>query len=189
MRQGVRIARKQRVVTKVLAFAFLLVMIVLGAAVFKRIMDAHQPPTQPAVALQQGYQTVTLFFANEQGLARELREIDQCDSPAECIEVVVAELANGPVSNLQPVIPADSALEGVTVDGDTAILHFAPSFAQGIPEGSSAEMTAVYAVVNTICINNPQIGKVRFLVGDAPLKLGHLDLAEPLGPDFSLEKH
>jgi hypothetical protein len=169
--------------------AFLLVMIVIGAAVFKRIMDARQPATSTPMALQQGYQTVTLFFADERGLARELREIAQCDTPTGCIEALVAELANGPVSDLQPVIPADSALEDVKLEGDTAVLHFSLSFAHGIPAGSSAEMTAVYAVVNTICLNDPRISKVRFMEGDAPLKLGHLDLTEPLGPDFSLERH
>ena len=189
MKRGVRIARKQRVVTKVLAVAFLLVMIVIGAAIFKRIMDARQLPTHPAATLQHGYQTVTLFFAADNGLARELREIDQCDIQVECIDTMVTELANGPVSNLQPVIPADSAVEEVRIVGDTAILRFAPSFAQGLPDGSSAEMTAVYAVVNTICINDPRIAKVLFLEGDSPLKLRHLDLSEPLGPDFSLERH
>ena len=51
-------------------------------------------------------------------------------------------------------------------------------------------MTAVYSIVNTVAVNFPRIKRVRLLLGGkevATLK-GHLDLREPLVPDFDLEK-
>jgi hypothetical protein len=55
--------------------------------------------------------------------------------------------------------------------------------------GSSAEMLAVYSIVNTVVVNFPVIQKVKLNVqGTSDVVLKHLDITEPLVPDFSLEK-
>jgi hypothetical protein len=132
---------------------------------------------------------VTLYFAAADGLGSEVRSLEHCASPEECIASLVAELANGPVGELNRAIPPDTLVESVTLSGDTATLALSPSFASGMPAGSNAEMAAVYSIVNTVCRNFPQIRRVAFREGDAPPRLGHLDLTDPLTPDFSLERN
>src|SRR5512139_1081574 len=105
--------RKQRTATRVLGVAFILLLVVMGAAVFKRIMDAHTPPPAKPAAGQQGSATVTLFFAAGGALAPETRIMDPCATTADCIAALVAELANGPVGDLSPVIPPDTLAEEV----------------------------------------------------------------------------
>ena len=50
-------------------------------------------------------------------------------------------------------------------------------------------MLAVYSVVNTVAINFPQIQKVKIDVdGNKEAVLHHLELSDPLLPDYSLEQ-
>jgi hypothetical protein len=51
-------------------------------------------------------------------------------------------------------------------------------------------MTAVYSIVNTIAVNFPRIKLVKLMHNGKDLETleGHLDLREPLAPDFTLEK-
>jgi hypothetical protein len=172
----------------VLGVAFILLLVVMGAAVFKRVMDARTPPPAKPAAGQQGSLTVTLFFAAGESLAPESRTMDPCGTPADCIAALVAELANGPVGDLSPVIPPDTMAEEVLIQGDTAFIRLSTSFAAGPPLGSRGEMQAVYAIVNTVCRNHPAIGRVAFRIGQDPPSLGHLDLRDPLTPDYSLEQ-
>ena len=89
-----------------------------------------------------------------------------------------------------PVLPYNTQIRKVQVQDELALVDFGRELVDGLPAGSSAEMTAVYAVIDTIAINFPQIKKVRFTVDGenvATLK-GHLDLRAPLAPDFTLEK-
>jgi hypothetical protein len=188
MGRGLNTTQKQRTVTRVLGVAFALVLVVMGAAVFKRVMEARTPTPATPVTAQQGSATVTLYFGSGEALAAESRTLDPCATPADCIASLVAELANGPVGDLSPVIPPDTLAEEVVILGDTATVRLSPSFAAGIPSGSAAEMQAVFAIVNTICRNFPAIGRVALRIGQEASTLGHLDLREPLAPDYSLEK-
>jgi hypothetical protein len=77
-----------------------------------------------------------------------------------------------------------------TVKGDVAQIDFGREFSEAIPHGSSAEMAAVYSIVDTVSTNFPAIKSVRFLVEGQPVSDpdGHLDLTAPLPADYSLEK-
>jgi spore germination protein GerM len=135
---------------------------------------------------------VTLFFSPPEGggLVREGREIDACDGPAECVEAVVEELINGPLGDLAPTLPAAAAVRAVRVDGDLALVDFGEELAEGLPGGSNAEMTAAYSIVDTIAVNFPRIKRVKLLLDGKEVETlkGHLELREPLTPDFTLEK-
>jgi spore germination protein GerM len=135
---------------------------------------------------------VTLFFASPdgEGLVREGREIDACGDTAGCVEAVIDELINGPLGELAPALPANATIRGVQVAGDQAVIDLSSGVVEGLPAGSSAEMAAVYSIVDTVSVNFPQIKSVMFLVEGKPVETlkGHLDLRQPLAPDFSLEK-
>ena len=76
------------------------------------------------------------------------------------------------------------------VKGETAQIDFGRELKETLPAGSSAELAAVYSVVDTVTANFPQIKSVQFLIEGAPVDelKGHLDLRSPLPPDYSLEK-
>jgi spore germination protein GerM len=76
------------------------------------------------------------------------------------------------------------------VNGDIALIDLGEELVKGLPSGSNGEMMAVYSIVNSITANFPRIKKVKLLLngkGVETLK-GHIDLREPLVPDFTLEK-
>jgi len=145
----------------------------------------------PPLTREGGTLLVTLFFSSPDGtgLVREAREIDACSETATCAEEVMEELINGPVGDTSPTLPSTATFRSVRVDGDTATVDFGKEFTDGLPTGSSSEMAAVYSVIDSLAFNFPQIRKVKFLVeGENVKSFGHLDLTEPLPPDFTLER-
>lgn len=175
-----------------LIIAFIVCAMVLGALMLKKYESRHRKPVAPPQTHQQGTLLVTLFFASPAGenLEREGREIDPCEGPDRCIEAVVYELINGPMGNLAPTLPPSTTLHGVRVEGDTALLEMGEEIGTGLPGGSNSEMLAVFSIVDTIAVNFPQIKRVKLLINGKTVETlkGHLDLREPLSPDFTLEK-
>ena len=187
--------RKQRPRRRMtfLFIAFIVSAVVLGALFYRKYERSHMLPVVPPPAREPtaGTTIVTLFFADPggQGLRRELREIGACNELPDCIEAVIHELVNGPLGDLGPTLPGSFSLRAARVVGDTAVLDLQKGTGEGLPEGSSAEMVAIYSIVNSIAFNFPPIHRVQFLMdGQALTSLkGHLDLREPLVPDFLLE--
>lgn len=174
-----------------ITIAFLLFAIIVGTLVAKKYHVSSMPQVPPTVE-KAGIELVTLFFADEsgEGLVREGREIETDSDPAVVIETVLDELISGPVGDYGQVVPDATQVRGVSLRGDLAVVDFSKEFYDDLPAGSSAEMVAVYAVVDTIAVNFPQIKQVSFLKEGQPVDTvkGHLDLRQPLSPDFGLEK-
>jgi hypothetical protein len=182
--------RQRRRVT-LLFMAFVISAAVLGTLILRKYRMSRMKPLPPPQAQEAGVVMVTLFFASPdgEGLVREAREIDACADPAECAEEVVEELVNGPVGDMSSTLPPAAIIRSVRVDGETALVDFGKEFAAGLPGGSHGEMTAIYSVVDSLAFNFPRIKRVKFLQEGEPIaSLGHLDLTEPLAPDFTLEK-
>ncbi len=176
----------------VLIIAFFLCAAALGALFLKKYEERSRQPAIPPPPRQEGTLMVTLFFASPDGsmLMREGREIDACGNAADCVESVVEELINGPRGELSPTLPDNASVRDVQVNGDLAEIDLGEDTVKGIPGGSHAEMTAVYSIVDSIAVNFPGIKQVKFLFDGKPAETlkGHLDLREPLQPDFTLEK-
>lgn len=176
----------------VIVLAFLLLAVFLGALFFKKHETATTPPVLPAAPQNSGRLTVTLFFAVQSGdgLEKEVREIGPCNEPSACFEEILAELVNGPLSELAPVLPLNGTFNSVQLDGTTARVDFTQKLIDSLPTGSSSELYAAYSIVNSICYNYPQVQQVVFTVDgkwQQTLK-GHLDISSPLVPDISLGK-
>ena len=182
---------RRRKISISILIPFAIVALVFGVLIWKKMHDSRdlQPVPQvnePAAATRK---VVLFFVADGTRLAREAREVDACGETDECLKDLLDELLGGPVGELTEALPAAAALNSVRLEGDLAVIDMNRAFASDMPSGSSAEMMAVYSLVDTVCANYPQIARVKITVeGNENTVLQHLDLSDPLAPDFSLEQ-
>jgi len=169
---------------------FVLVALVFGVLVWQKYREAGRlpdaPPGQQGTAL---VQKVVLLYANGEGkLVREAREVERCGDRSDCLRFLLDELFSGPISDLTNVYPEWTTVNSVTIENGLAIIDLGGDFAEGLPAGSSAEMLAVYGIVNTVCANLPEITQVQISIdGNRQARLRHLDLSEPLTPYRDME--
>jgi spore germination protein GerM len=183
------IHHRQRIGADILV-PFILLALVFGGLFWQKYQEAKQLPNAPPG--KQGLavtQKAVLFFADETThLIREARDIETCQDRTSCLRSLLEELFRGPIGDLNPVIPEWTAINQVQTEGSTATIDLSNDFAESLPSGSSSEMLAVYAIVNTICTNIPEIQTVKItLDGNQTSRLRHIDLSDPLEPDYSLE--
>jgi hypothetical protein len=183
------IHHKQRIGADVIV-PFILIALVFGGLFWQKYQETRQlPDTPPGKQGPAATKKVTLFFGDDEShLIREAREVEACDDRTTCLRSLLEELFVGPVGELTAVIPEWATINSVTIGGNLATVDLGKDFAESLEPGSSAEMMAVYAIVNTICNNMPEIQRVKItLDGNQTSQLRHLDLSEPLEPDYSLE--
>lgn len=135
---------------------------------------------------------VTLLFpaASGEGLAAEAGEIFATADPgARAKQVIVALLAGPRGEGAVRALPEGTALRQVYVLEDgTAWVDLSDDARLGLGGGSAAERLAVFAVVDSVVFNVPEITRVGILVEGRPVETlnGHLDLRRPLPLDRSL---
>ncbi|HKZ18349.1 MAG TPA: GerMN domain-containing protein [Geobacteraceae bacterium] len=184
---------KHRRIRLILFIAFLVAATVLGALMLQKYYGKEDVSTTPVQPQTSGPVRVSLFFASPDGdwLVREGSEIDSCGNnlPA-CIRATLEKLVDGPLGDLAPTLPTTTIIHDVQVQGDTAYINVGKELADGLPGGSSAEMSAVYSIVNTVSFNFPDVKKVKFLLEGQDMESlkGHLDLRLPIEANFALEK-
>jgi len=168
---------------------FLVFILFFSIMIWQKYRSSQTVPVSPPTMQSEGRRTVTLFFAADGGqLAREARTIDPCEDDDACLKSVLEELLNGPVGELENTVPEGTVIDAAHIEGNQATIELNRAFAEAMLSGSSAEMLAVYSLVNTVAANFPQAQKVKLNVdGNLSAALKHLDLSEPLQPDFSLE--
>lgn len=181
---------RRRKINVSLLIPFAIVALVFGILIWKKMQDSREPHPVPQASQTDTTRKVVLFFVNEgAGLAREARELPSCTDTEACVKELLDELFSGPVGELDEALPEGAELTGVRLEGDQAVVDVSSAFASDLPSGSSAEMLAVYSIVNTVCVNYPGISRVKLTVeGNQKSLLKHLDLSNPLTPDFSLER-
>lgn len=172
--------------------AFVLFAVFLGALVVKKYETSLRKPQVPPSPVQTGTVLVALLFAapDGAGLVREGREITAGSTLEESAKEVLENLVSGPLGDYAPTLPHGTRILSVQVTGELARLDFGKELVEGLPAGSSAEMLAVYSVVDTLAVNFPQIKRVQFTIEGATVATlkGHLDLRGPLTPDLSMEQ-
>jgi len=72
------------------------------------------------------------------------------------------------VGNFDDLLPEWASVNSVNLEGNIAKIDLDRVFADELPSGSSSEMLAVYAIVNTICTNLPEITKVKITIDGNP---------------------
>ncbi len=135
--------------------------------------------------------SVRLYFPSAAGdtLAVETREIVDTKRPAERGAQIVAALLDGPKTDgALAAVPEGTTLRRLWVENDgNAYVDFSEELASGAAGGSADEILTVYAIVDSLTANVPEIRRVGILVaGRERETLAHLDLRRPLPPDLSL---
>ncbi|MGH9443948.1 MAG: GerMN domain-containing protein [Thermoanaerobaculia bacterium] len=139
-------------------------------------------PTPPAAENVR----VTLFFpSKEDGLLRpEERDVEK---PADAVgfarELMREEIAGPKDPRLAPALPEKFSLRNGFVPGNGQVVvdfDVDPSWARSA--GSSEELAAVGAIVDTLLQNLAQTDRVRILVNGNPVETlaGHVDVSRPL---------
>ncbi len=188
--------------TRAKAIFFFVLVFLLAALAFRffknsgreRIKKSEEIP-QPAVAAEvptvKSMRKVTLFFLREEDgqLVPEERDIVSALSTVREAEEVVAELIKGSKMGLVSSLPAETKLVQlfITKEG-VAYVDFSEDLVEKHPSGSTAEISTVYSIVNSLAYNFKSIKKVFILVdGEERETLsGHISLDHPFLPDYSL---
>jgi hypothetical protein len=130
----------------------------------------------------------TLYFPGPGGLLYpEPREMPAAASLEERIRALAEAVLAGPTGDVG-VAPFDSEVRVSTVfrahDGTVYLGLEAPEGAPPPAIGSTAEMQIVYALVNSVTLNAPQVERVALLWNGVQRTsfAGHVDTARPLGP-------
>lgn len=149
----------------------------------KPTLDA--PPDQPSVVEETSHATkeIVLFFPAEEDslLHPERRSILSGASVAEEAKRAVEELIKGSAQGLLSPLPDQTRLRELFITRDgTAYVDFSREFMEKHPSGSSAELTTVYSVVNSLTYNFKPIKKVFILVdgGEKETLGGHINLSQ-----------
>jgi len=135
---------------------------------------------------------LTIYFpsASADKLTTETREVVETVRPADRGTQVLAELLEGPrEKGALAAVPDGTTLRRLWVREDgTAFADFSDELASGMNGGSADEILAVYAIVDSLTANVPEIRRVGILVAGRERETlgGHLDLRRPLGPDMTL---
>jgi len=158
----------------------------------KRFLDANAPkPAEPGAEAPAASRTVTLFFLDDGDdlLHKETREIAAGPTEADEAERALAELIKGSAKGRASPLPAQTRVRQVFIGPDgLATVDFSRDIADALAYGSTSELAAVYAVVDTLAFNFKAVKRVALLVEGAEKETlgGHVDLTRAFLPDYSL---
>ena len=161
----------------------------------ERVGDA--PPdslvvmAEPTMSSEVPRIAATLFFASANGIALVpvLQEVALAEGLVPQGRAILTAQLQSPPPPYQSVIPEGTQLRAfyVTERGDAFVDL---SFETSAPHmgGTSAELLAVYAIVNAVTANLATIQRVQLLIDgrEADTLAGHVDLRRPLESDMSL---
>lgn len=185
----------QALVLSGLALVLLVLVIVFfsggGGEKVKHFVDANIPKSPETPGGRPATRTVTLFFAAEDDdlLHKETREILAGPTEADEAERALAELVRGSEAGFLSPLPPQTRVRQVFIAKDgLATVDLSRDVAEGFAYGSTSELAAVYAVVDTLAYNFKSVKKVVLTVEGAERETlgGHVDLTRAFFPDYGL---
>jgi spore germination protein GerM len=150
-------------------------------------------PTEPGpgVLTQADERRISLLFPSADGesLLPETRVIFLTNTLTSQVKQAVAELLAGPQGNDKiAAFPPSTPLRAVFLLRDgTAVIDLGREATQ-IPGGSASETDAVFALVDTLAVNFPEVKRVQILIEGEEVETltGHLDTSAPLAADLKI---
>ena len=136
---------------------------------------------------------VNLYFADPDSeyLSAERRIISKAITQKQRITQTIKELISGPRGRLIRTTPTQTILKSVRIDNKGVVfLDFSAHLSRNHPGGSSAEISTVYSIVNTVLLNFKETTRVKILINGQEIKTlaGHIDCSVPLLADKELIK-
>jgi len=184
---------KQKALRKRLAPWLILVVILFVVGLVVGTLEVWKAPedTAPVVDVPSpSAREVVLYFASDDGqtLVAESRQIAGCEIDEDCLNEVVQALVSGPAGDLVPILPSRTTLQNLAVDGSLVQVDFSRDLIDAHPGGTQSELLTVYGLTNTLTVNFPHLRQVQILIEGTPVATlkGHVDLRQPIYPDFSL---
>lgn len=140
----------------------------------------------PAGAPDAPHIHATLYYvsADGTGLVAATREVAYGATPAEQVRRVVEAQVAPPPNERLSAIPKGTIVRSVFLtDGHDAYVDLGGTIASGQTGGSLDEALTVYAIVNAVITNAPDVKGVEILVDghEVDSLAGHIDLRAPLG--------
>ncbi len=132
-----------------------------------------------------------LFFVSEKNylLCKEEREIPLESTIEHQIERLIEELVLGSEEGLLSPLPKETKVRAVYITKNgIAYVDFSPEFQTKHPSGSSAEISSIFSVVNSVTYNFRSIKRVFILINGTEQETlaGHVDLRKPFLPRYDL---
>jgi spore germination protein GerM len=180
-------------------FGVLFVITIVLVILFLNLGDEVKPkPTTPlpsdqVESSQEPRESViiTLFFTSEDDglLHREEREIIEESSQDALAKRIVEELFKGSRRGYLSPIPPETQLRELFVTRDgVAYVDFSRDITDNHLSGSSAEISTIYSVVNSLSYNLKSVKKVFILIDGGERKTlgGHIDLTQAFLPQYDI---
>ncbi|UCF30715.1 MAG: GerMN domain-containing protein [bacterium] len=177
----------KRIVLALVAVAFLAAIVAGGIRLYRSWRAGEEGGRQ--AARQEGVTTgdfriIDLYFNDAEGrrLALEAREIPW-QSTEEAIRQSLEELIAGPTKRkLAPAVPGGVRVREVFLRDGVAYVDLTAAVSENHPGGSWSELLTVYALVNTITENFPEVDRVQLLIEgkESETLAGHIDISRPL---------
>jgi hypothetical protein len=127
-----------------------------------------------------------LFYVSDDGgsLVSRTREVLYGATTAEQVRRIVEAQVQVPLDAAPTAIPSGTTVRGVFIGAhNEAFVDLGGSVRSGHTGGSLNEALAVYAIINAVTVNIPDIAAVQILIDGRQVDTlaGHIDLRYPLG--------
>lgn len=187
---------KKRVATLGFLFVVLVILVVVFflSGIKEKIIPAApaSPPEVELLPVQPGQtRSVVLFFLSEEDtlLHPEQREIPADLSVVRQAKQTIEELIKGSQKGYISPFPPEAKLRElyVTEEG-VAYVDFSKDIVEKHLSGSSAEISTIFSVVNSLAYNFDDIEKVFILIEGRERETlgGHINLSRPFLPLYDL---
>jgi hypothetical protein len=158
---------------------------------FVILFNALFPPVDMDALKKKDKQIAEIYFSDpqERFLIPEKRYVIKEEDPALQAKEIVKALLEGSKTELVNTFPVGVSLRDVKVDdAGIAFVNFNKNLIKLHHGGSTAEMTTIYSLTNSITQNVPGIKKVKILVEgkEIPSIKGHISTQKAFRPDSEL---
>ena len=149
------------------------------------------PPMQSTPKKELFKTKVHLYFADKEKpfLIAEERDLLHAEDAVSIAKKIVSALSEGPRQELMRTLPPETVLRALFIDQNkTAYVDFDESLKENHPGGSWAEILTIYAIVNSLVLNIPEIETVKILFDgrESMTICGHMDLRFPMKANMLL---
>ena len=188
----VRISQRNIWIAVIAGAGLLLTGVLLVVLVLPRVLSTptsserapNAPP--PAVAGDARRIQATMFYVAENGqeLVPVSRPVLYGATPLEQARQLVEALVEPPPEGQRSAVPEGTTVRSVFLAADgNVFVDLGGTIVTGHPGGSLNESLTVYAIVNTVTANLPDVAAVQILVEGKQVDTlaGHVDLRYPLG--------